>query len=125
VTAPEPSFFVDLERVVWTALVDGDADADRAALADSFVGVYPTGFAGADDHARQLVDGPTVDWFELADTRTLQVADGHVMLSYRASYRRVRSETIEVMYVSSLWSLVDGRWLNVFSQDTPAGGSVV
>jgi hypothetical protein len=125
VTAPEPSFFVDLERVVWTALVDGDADADRAALADSFVGVYPTGFAGADDHARQLVDGPTVDWFELADSRTLEIAEGHVMLSYRASYRRARSENIEVMYVSSLWSLVDGRWRNVFSQDTPAGGSVV
>jgi hypothetical protein len=125
VTEPVLSFFVDLERRVWAALVDGDADADRAALADSFVGVYPTGFAGADDHAGQLVDGPTVDWFELADARTLEIAEGHVMLVYRASYRRVRSATIEVMYVSSLWSLVDGRWLNVFSQDTPIGGSLV
>lgn len=124
-TATDLSFFVDLERAVWTALVDGDAAADRAALADWFVGVYPTGFAGADDHARQLVDGPTVDWFEIGGARTLEVAEGHVMLTYRASYRRVRSETIEVMYVSSLWSRLDDRWLNVFSQDTPIGGSVV
>jgi len=25
------------------------------------------------------------------------------------------------MYVSSLWSLIEGNWLNVFSQDTPVG----
>jgi hypothetical protein len=24
------------------------------------------------------------------------------------------------MYISSLWSLLDGQWINVFSQDTPA-----
>jgi Domain of unknown function (DUF4440) len=125
VSARGLSFFVDLERAVWTALVEGDADADRAVLADSFVGVYPTGFAGADDHAAQLVDGPTVDWFELDGARILEIADGHVMLSYRASYRRPGSDTVEVMYVSSLWSRLDDRWLNVFSQDTPAGGSVV
>jgi hypothetical protein len=124
-TEPAVSFFVDLERAVWSALVDGDADADRAARADWFVGVYPTGFAGVDDHTAQLADGPTVDSYELADARTLEVAEGPVMLSYRASYRRRGSDTVEAMYVSSLWSRIDGRWLNVFSQDTPLGGSVV
>lgn len=24
------------------------------------------------------------------------------------------------MFISSLWSSVDGEWINVFSQDTPA-----
>ncbi len=34
------------ERAVWQALADGDAAADRAALAADFPGVYPDGFAG-------------------------------------------------------------------------------
>lgn len=117
--------FVDLERGVWNALVSGDAAADRAALADGFVGVYPTGFAGADDHAGQLAAGPTVASYQLHEARMLSVADGHVMLSYRAVYRRPGADEAEEMYVSSLWSRSENRWVNVFSQDTPVGDSVV
>jgi len=46
-----------------------------------------------------------------------------VMLCYRADYRRLRDGLpgeSETMYISSLWTESDGRWLNVFSQDTPA-----
>ena len=118
-------FFVDLERQVWNALVAGDADADAAVLAHNFVGVYPTGFAGAGEHAGQLANGPTVAEFTIGEARVLQIADGHVMLSYLASYRRPSRDEEEQMYVSSLWSMVERRWVNVFSQDTPVGGSVV
>jgi hypothetical protein len=121
----EVDFFVDLERTVWDALVAGDAEADAAVLAHNFVGVYPTGFADAGDHAGQLANGPTVAEFTIADPRVLQVADGHVMLSYLATYRRPGRDAVEQMYVSSLWSMVERRWVNVFSQDTPVGGSVV
>ena len=119
--------FVGLERAVWDALVRGDPAADRAALAPGFVGVYPSGFAGAEDHFAQLADGPTVADYVIADARILDVAAGHVMLSYLATYRRRGAEHTEQMYVSSLWSETDGAWLNVFSQDTPVGapGSVV
>jgi hypothetical protein len=116
---------LELERGVWRSLATGDVASDRAALADEFFGVYPTGFAGPDDHAGQLADGPTVEWFEISDTRMLHVADGHVMLSYRADYRRPDSATIESMYVSSLWSHQKRGWRNVFSQDTPVGDQVV
>lgn len=118
-------FFVDLERSVWDALVAGDAEADRAALSGTFVGVYPTGFADAADHAHQLADGPTVAAYSIDGARLLYVADGHVMLSYLATYRRPGRDVDEQMYVSSLWSLVERRWVNVFSQDTPVGDSVV
>ncbi len=113
--------FVELERRVWAALVSGDPDADRAALAPDFVGVYPSGFAGPDDHVEQLANGPTVADYVIAEARTLHVADGHVMLSYLATFRRPGRIETESMYVSSLWSLVEGRWINVFSQDTPVG----
>lgn len=114
--------FVELERQVWEALVAGDADADRTCLAEHFVGVYPSGFGDRGGHAAQLAAGPTVADYEILEPRLLRVADDHVMLSYRARYRRPDRIEHEEMYVSSLWSTIDGRWLNVFSQDTPAGG---
>lgn len=115
-------FFVGLERQVWDALVAGDAEADRACLAEQFLGVYPSGFGDRSGHASQLADGPTVADYELLEPRLLRVAADHVMLAYRARYRRPDRSVPEEMYVSSLWSTVAGRWLNVFSQDTPAGG---
>lgn len=123
-------FFVELERRVWDALMAGDAEGDRSCLAEGFLGVYPSGFGDREGHAAQLADGPTVTDYEILEPRILEVAPGHVVLAYRASYHRSRvppgtSRDSEEMYVSSLWSHVDGRWLNVFSQDTPVGGSVV
>ena len=116
---------VALERGVWDALATGDQAADAAALSDRFLGVCPTGFATADEHAGQLADGPTVAWYSIEQARALDVAEGHVILAYLARFRRPGRDDVEEMYVSSLWSLVGESWLNVFSQDTPVGGSVV
>jgi hypothetical protein len=44
-----------------------------------------------------------------------------VLVAYRARYRRPGRDDHDEMYVSSLWSFVDDRWCNVFSQDTPVG----
>ena len=123
--ARDLSFFVDLEGRVWDALRRGDPDADRALLAPHFLGVYPDGFGDRSDHTGQLGDGPTIEVYDIDEARLLTVADGHVMLAYRAAFRRPGETQTERMYVSSLWSRVDGRWVNVFSQDTPLGGPVV
>ena len=115
--------FIELETQVWEALRRGDAEADAQLLADDFLGVYPSGFAGRSDHAGQLANGPTVADFELHDPRLMVVADDAVMLAYRADWHRLsrgRRGTQESMYVSSLWSRRSGRWVNVFSQDSPA-----
>lgn len=124
-STPALAFFVALERRVWEALVTGDGEADAACLADDFVGVYPTGFAGRQAHSSQLASGPTVAEYELLRAGLLVIAPGHVMLSYLARYRRPAAESFEEMYVSSLWSQRGAAWLNVFSQDTPVGGPVV
>lgn len=112
--------FVALEAAVWEALRRGDADADRALLTEDFLGVYPSGFAGRDDHAADLADGPTVHEYAIDDARLTVLGDDHVLLSYRAVSRRSADAEPETQYISSLWSRRDGRWLNVFSQDTPA-----
>jgi hypothetical protein len=123
VSVPEIEEFIRFETEVWRALADGDADADARLLSDDFLGVYPSGFSDRTEHAGQLVDGPTIAAFELSDARTLVLSDEAVMLSYRAVYRRPPStgaSLLDTMYVSSLWCLRGGRWVNVFSQDTPA-----
>ncbi len=116
------STFIELETQVWEALRNGDAEADTRLLAEEFLGVYPSGFAGRSDHAGQLANGPTVADFELHDPRLLVVSDHDVLLAYRADWHRIargRRGTQESMYISSLWSRRSGRWVNVFSQDSP------
>jgi hypothetical protein len=111
-----------LETKVWEALQRGDAEQDRALLSADFIGVYPTGFSDRTEHAQPLLDGPTVAAFELHEPRLMVLSDDHVLLCYRADWRRMRDGEpgdAESMYISSLWSRRDGDWVNVFSQDTP------
>lgn len=111
-----------LETAVWQALVDGDAEADAQLLTADFVGLYPTGFAGRAEHVAQLTSGPTVRWFALSQARSIVVSPTAMLLMYRAEYERADMAGREAMYVSSLWCARDGRWRNVFSQDTPDTG---
>lgn len=113
--------FLALERKVWEALAAGDAAADRALLADDFLGVYPDGFAGVDAHSDQLADGPTVTSFTLSEARVRMVGPDAALLSYRADYEgSLIGGSKGRVYISSLWERRDGRWINTFSQDTPA-----
>lgn len=110
---------IALETKVWEALQSGDVAADAALLSEDFVGLYPTGFADRGDHAGQLDEGPTVAEFSIHEARAIQLSPEHAVLAYRADYRRPGNSDTESMYVSSVWSQHDGRWVNVFSQDTP------
>jgi hypothetical protein len=115
--------FIELETKVWDALRRGDAEEDARLLSDDFLGVYPSGFAGRSDHAGQLANGPTVADFELHDARIMVLSDNDVLLSYRADWHGIDKDergAAESMYVSSLWCQRSGRWVNVFSQDSPA-----
>ncbi|SLN69951.1 hypothetical protein PEL8287_03895 [Roseovarius litorisediminis] len=110
------------EHAVWRALVEGDAAADKNLLLPDFLGVYPTGFAGRDDHAGQLSGGPSVERYALTEARLLEVGKDHRLLCYRAEYLRIGETQSEAMYVSSLWQRTGAGWKNLFSQDTRVGG---
>lgn len=110
-----------MERRVWDALVTGDAALDSQLIAPDFLGVYPDGFSGRDDHTGTLHAGPTVASYELSDERLIVIDPDNALLVYRAGYVRVGPKAVpEAMYVSSLWTRrTGGTWVNIFSQDTP------
>ncbi len=121
---PSPALdeILSLEKQVWAALVDGNAQADRALLSPDFLGVYPSGFANRDDHVGQFADAPTMARYELSETRLRVLTQDVVLLSYRADYQRPGSEKAEAMLISSLWERRHDVWVNSFSQDTPLEG---
>jgi len=117
--------FVNLEQKVWEAFVLGDPTKDAEMLSDDFVGVYTTGIWNKLQHCKQLEDGPVVAKYELRNPIIQPRPNGSVMLIYSATYTPLKYGKVEAerkMYVSSLWENHAGRWLNVFSQDTPEAG---
>ncbi|WP_170514775.1 nuclear transport factor 2 family protein [Ruegeria atlantica] len=118
-TAPSLAEILELEKQVWTALVEGNASADRALLSADFLGVYPTGFANRDDHVGQFADAPTMSRYELSETKLRVLNADIVLLSYRADYQRPDSDAWGAMLISSLWERRHDVWVNSFSQDTP------
>ncbi len=110
---------LSLEKQVWTALVEGNAEADRALLSPDFLGVYPTGFANRDDHVGQFADAPTMATYELSEAKLRVLTSDIVLLSYRADYTRPDATAAEAMLISSLWERRHDVWINSFSQDTP------
>ncbi len=114
---------VSLETEVWEALVSGDTQAVARLLADEFLGVYGSGFAEKSDHTDQLKTGPVVEWYELSEARIQVLAEGVVLLSYKAKFIRRKggsSGARESMFVTSIWQSRGRTWRNMFSQDTPA-----
>lgn len=119
---PQLNEILTLETRVWEAMVLGDRQLDAHVLANSFLGVYPSGFAGKADHCDQLRDGPVVAEYRLSSARLRCIGNAAALLSYRASYRSSGSAEWKVMLISSLWEKEGGKWLNTFSQDTPETG---
>jgi len=120
--------FLELENQVWAALMAGDRSADERLLAEAFLGVYPSGHASKADHVGQLAAGAVVSHYRLSEAKLLPLGEDQALLSYRADWQRVSAQTEmeEAMYVSSLWRrMSDGRWENLFSQDTPCAISEV
>ncbi|MBL0121828.1 MAG: nuclear transport factor 2 family protein [Betaproteobacteria bacterium] len=116
-------FFLNLESSVWKALVCGDPTADASLLAENFLGVYSTGFAGRDEHVGQLAVGPIARAYSLSNARVIHLCPDTVVLSYLATWSRHGSGSDagqERTYISSIWQHQNGVWRNVFSQDTKA-----
>jgi len=117
----EISTLIQLESRVWDALKSGDIKEDSRLLSDEFLGVYDTGFAGKEDHINQLSDGPTVHAYRIENPKMIILSSDTALLSYKAVWSRIKmgiKGKQEVVYISSIWKLTKGKWINIFSQDT-------
>ena len=112
--------FIRLESEVWEALKRGDGEADGRLLSEDFLGVYTVGFADRAAHVAQLADGPTVSEYTIGEARLMVLSDDMVLLAYRAEFARLDGDEPESVLISSIWQERHGRWVNVFSQDTPS-----
>ena len=121
-TEPLHEILLACESGIWEALVSGDIAADSAALAEDFLGVYPDGFSGKADHVAQLAAGPSVQRYRLSDVRIVPLGPDHAAIVYCADFVGLGKTEASRMYVTSIWRAEDGRWINIHSQDTPAGG---
>lgn len=120
---PSSEEILKLERQVWEALRTGDAQLDGQMLSDDFFGVYPTGFADRSEHVSQLKNGPAVLSYKLTCPRLVELGENRVLLTYKAMWIPLKDGVAapqEDMFVSSVWEYRANRWLNIFSQDTPA-----
>lgn len=107
------------EVQVWSALVSGDMAADAAALDETFLGVYPDGFAAKADHTGQLAQGPTVSDYAMSQVQVRPMGQDYALISYQATCQRINRPSM-TMFVSSIWQRKAAHWVNIFSQDTPA-----
>lgn len=108
------------EAGVWEALVQGDMQADEAALADNFLGVYSDGFSEKTDHVQQLANGAVMQSYRLGRMRVMSLGPRHALISYRADFLRTGHTKAEAMYITSVWKRASQGWVNIFSQDTLA-----
>jgi hypothetical protein len=115
--------FIRLESDVWEALATGNGEADGRLLSDDFLGVYTVGFADRAAHVAQLADGPTVIDYSLSEARLMGLSDDMALLAYRAQFRRTGEVDPQSVLISSIWQERQGRWVNIFSQDTPSADS--
>lgn len=115
---------LELEKQVWEALKNGDAEADRRLLSEDFLGVYATGRAGRDAHAAPLEKGPTVTSYSLSDEELRELRPGLLLLTYRAEFTAPDSTEPQRVLITSLWEQRGGEWVNTFSQDTEAAPEV-
>jgi hypothetical protein len=111
--------FERLETAMWNSLVEGDGLAADRLLSADYLGVYTTGFSDRAEYIAALANGPIVASFKISKSRIFVVCDTAVLYSYRADFKSRRDLPTEAMYISSLWCKREGRWVNVFSQDTP------
>ena len=61
--------------------------------------------------------------YAIRRARLIRISPTNAVLCYRADYQPIqdgRPAGDQTMFISSLWTERDGRWLNSFSQDTPA-----
>lgn len=110
-----------LERASWEATVRDDKEFFRSYMAPEFKGFFADGtVAGREEFLRNLDDFQLAA-YSMGEVSTLRISDNAVMVLYRVSFegshkgKRLPQTAVES---SSLYVHRDGKWLEIFYQET-------
>ena len=110
-----------LERSSWEATLKDDKEFFRTYMAPEFKGFFADGtVAGREEFIRNMDDFHLVK-YTMGDVSLLRINEDAVMVLYRASFEGVhKGKTLSTSGVesSSLYVRRDGKWLEIFYQET-------
>jgi hypothetical protein len=121
--APEADLLRQLEEQLLRPEVRSSAEQVGRLLADDFIEVGSSGYAYDKQQIiealRQERPDPAVR-ISLAEFAARRLAPGIFLVTYRTIRDRGPDEPRRSRLRSSIWKLIDGRWLMVFHQGTPS-----
>ena len=110
-----------LERASWEATLKDDKEFFRTYMAPEFKGFFADGtVANREDFLRNMDDFHLVK-YTMGEVTMMRINEDAVMILYRAGFEGVhKGKTITQAGVesSSLYVRPDGKWLEIFYQET-------
>jgi ketosteroid isomerase-like protein len=108
------------ERQELDALKSGDPRTFSALIADDAIFVDPRGTAGKEEVVQNITDLKLAE-YSMEGVKFLQLSPHSGVIAYKlkqkgSSHGKEFSATV---YVSAVWTQRSGKWLCVFSQETP------
>ena len=122
-SAGDLAFFVAIEKEDWEALKHKDKVAASRLLADDFTGLYDTGFSTKSEWIKQMDDQYTIDDYTIEDAELLRPSPTTALLLYNSRCKGTGAWADYCSHTSRISDLMvqrDGRWFDLFSQDTQA-----
>lgn len=105
----------DIEKRAWGAADTRDVEFYREYLAPEALVVSPWGILDRDGIIRDLTENPNeLPAYTITDPKVVPLGEESAVLAYTVSFGG------QILYVSTVYVLIDGRWRAAFHQRTPA-----
>jgi hypothetical protein len=109
------------EREELDALKSGRLDLFASLLADEAIFLNPHGPSPKAEVVKHVADFKLLD-YSMEDVRFVPVADKTGLIIYKLTQKGASGgrEFVSTVFVSALWTERQGKWLCLFSQESPA-----
>ncbi len=112
---------ISLEKKGWEALKKQDVEGLAGMTADDFVGIFDDGSRVTKDELLKTLPDFRVTKYDLSDIKAVRVTRDVVLLTFKAKYTtktKGQDAATKSVHAASEWVRRDGKWLNVFYQET-------
>ena len=119
--APLQQQITALERQELETLKSGDWDAFSNLFADDATFLDAHGFAGKKEVLQHVSDVRIVD-YSMEEIRVRPLTPDTALIAYKLKQKRTShgKEFASQAYASAVWAGRGGKWLCIFTQETPA-----